>query len=80
MWKFPNDAHSVNPSIGMLSAQRRKKRLEMATQEKKPYFTIVVKGQHQDPEAARKGCFLLLGMSDSMRSLSKDYGKVVGKE
>jgi hypothetical protein len=52
----------------------------MATQERKPYYTVTATGQHQDPEMARRGLFIALGMSDTMKSLSKDYKKVVGKE
>lgn len=52
----------------------------MATHEKKPYYTITVTGQHQDPEMARRGMQIAAGLSDTMKSLSKDYEKVVGKE
>ena len=52
----------------------------MATQEKKPYYTITVIAQHQDPLEARRGMFLALGMSDQMKALSGDFKKVVGKD
>jgi hypothetical protein len=52
----------------------------MATHEKKPYFTITVTGQHQDPEMARRGMQIAAGLSDTMKSLSKDYKDIVGKE